>query len=143
MDNMKISIKKHLLTLLAVPAFALSVAGVVAVPTYVSAVDTGCDTAGGLSAAAECAKSEDQPADLFADGGVFQDITDVLLFIIGAVSVVMLIIGGIRYTISQGDSSAVTSAKNTILYAVIGLIVAILAYAVIHYVIGALAAPAE
>ena len=135
---MKISIKKHLLTLLAVPAFALSVAGVVAVPTYAA-----CDTAGGLSSAAECAKSEDQPADLFADGGVFQDITDVLLFIIGAVSVVMLIIGGIRYTISQGDSSAVTSAKNTILYAVIGLVVAILAYAVIHYVIGALAAPAE
>ena len=141
---MKISIKKHLLTLLAVPAFALSVAGVVTVPTYVSAVaDSGCNTSGGLSAAAECAKSEDQPADLFADGGVFQDITDVLLFIIGAVSVVMLIIGGIRYTISQGDSSAVTSAKNTILYAVIGLVVAILAYAVIHYVIGALAAPAE
>ena len=135
---MKISIKKHLLTLLAVPAFALSVAGAVAVPSYAA-----CDTAGGLTAAAECAKSEDQPADLFADGGVFQDITDVLLFIIGAVSVVMLIIGGIRYTISQGDSSAVTSAKNTILYAVIGLVVAILAYAVIHYVIGALATPAE
>ena len=135
---MKISIKKHLLTLLAVPAFALSVAGVVAVPTYAA-----CDTAGGMSAAAECAKSEDQPADLFADGGVFQDVTDVLLFIIGAVSVVMIIFGGIKYTISQGDSSAVTSAKNTILYAVVGLVVAILAYAVIHYVIGALATPAE
>ena len=135
---MKISIKKHLLTLLAVPAFALSVAGVVAVPTYAA-----CDTSGGLSSAAECAKSEDQPADLFADGGVFQDITDVLLFIIGAVSVVMIIFGGIKYTISQGDSSAVTSAKNTILYAVIGLVVAILAYAVIHYVIGAFATPSE
>ena len=135
---MKFNIKRHLLTLLAVPAFALSVAGVFAVPTYAA-----CDTAGGLSGAAECAKSEDQPADLFADGGAFQDITDVLLFIIGAVSVVMLIIGGIRYTISQGDSSAVTGAKNTILYAVIGLVVAILAYAVIHYVIGALATPSE
>jgi multisubunit Na+/H+ antiporter MnhB subunit len=66
---------------------------------------------------------------------VFQTITNVLLFIIGAVSVIMLIIGGVRYTISQGDSSAVTSAKNTILYAVIGLIVAILAYAVVNFVI--------
>ena len=55
--------------------------------------------------------------------------------IIGAVSVVMLIIGGIRYTTSQGDSSAVTSAKNTILYAVIGLVVAILAYAIVNFVV--------
>jgi len=56
--------------------------------------------------------------------------------VIGAVSVVMLIIGGVRYTISQGDSSAVTSAKNTILYSVIGLVVAILAYAAVNFVIG-------
>ena len=47
----------------------------------------------------------------------------------------MLIIGGVRYTVSQGDSAAVTSAKNTILYAIIGLIVAILAYAVVNFVI--------
>jgi multisubunit Na+/H+ antiporter MnhB subunit len=59
----------------------------------------------------------------------------VLLFIIGAVSVIMLIIGGIRYTISQGDQSQVTSAKNTILYAIIGLIVAILAYALVNFVV--------
>jgi glucose uptake protein GlcU len=81
------------------------------------------------------AKGNEQPTDLFGAGGVFQTITNVLLFIIGAVSVIMLIIGGVRYTISQGDSSAVTSAKNTILYAVIGLIVAILAYAVVNFVI--------
>ncbi len=132
---MKTNIKQYLLTLLAVPAFALSVAGVVAPAAY--AVD--CDVNSGINGAAECAKSEDQPAELFADGGIFQKITDVLLFIIGAVSVIMLIIGGVRYTISQGDSSAVTSAKNTILYAIIGLIVAILAYAVVHFVIGSFA----
>ena len=81
------------------------------------------------------AKGEEQPANLFGTGGVFQTITNVLLFIIGAVSVIMLIIGGVRYTVSQGDSAAVTSAKNTILYAIIGLIVAILAYAVVNFVI--------
>ncbi len=47
----------------------------------------------------------------------------------------MLIIGGIRYTISGGDSTAVTSAKNTILYAVIGIIVALLAYAIVNFVL--------
>lgn len=134
---MKINIKRHLLTLLAVPALALSVAGVAAVPAY--AVDTTCDTAGGILGAANCAKSDDQPTELFANGGIFQRITNILLFIIGAVSVIMLIIGGIRYTISQGDSAAVTSAKNTILYAVIGIVVALLAFAIVNYVLVSLA----
>ena len=67
---------------------------------------------------------------------MFQTITNVLLFIIGAVAVIMLIIGGIRYTVSAGDSNAITSAKNTILYAIVGIIVAILAYAVVNWVIG-------
>ena len=136
---MKFNIKRHLLTLLAVPALALSVVGVAAVPAY--AVDpAGCDTTGGILNAAGCAKSADQPASLFDEGGVFQDITNILLFIIGAVSVIMLIIGGIRYTISQGDSAAVTSAKNTILYAIIGIVVALLAFAVVNYVLVSLVA---
>ena len=64
-------------------------------------------------------------------------IVSALLFIIGALAVIMIIIGGIRYTISQGDSTAITSAKNTILYSVIGLIVAIFAYAIVNFVIDA------
>lgn len=122
---MKLNIKKHLLTLLAVPALVVSVS---AAPVYAASNLS-------LGEGVNSAKGNEQPTDLFGAGGVFQTITNVLLFIIGAVSVVMLIIGGVRYTISQGDSSAVTSAKNTILYAVIGLIVAILAYAVVNFVI--------
>lgn len=137
---MKINIKKHLLTLLAVPALALSVAGVAA-PAYAA-----CDAGLGLSNGANCAQGSDQSSCLFGtesgcDGQtpIFKTITNVLLFIIGAVSVIMLILGGIRYTISQGDSSAITSAKNTILYAIIGIIVAILAYAAVNFVIGSFA----
>lgn len=122
---MKLNIKKHLLTLLAVPALVVSVS---AAPVFAA------DNLS-LGEGVNSAKSEEQPTNLFGAGGVFQTVTNVLLFIIGAVSVIMLIIGGVRYTISQGDSSAVTSAKNTILYAVIGLIVAILAYAVVNFVI--------
>lgn len=68
-------------------------------------------------------------------GDMIKIIVNVLLFILGAVAVIMIIIGGIRYTISQGDSGAITSAKNTILYAVIGLVVALLAYAIVNFVI--------
>jgi len=71
--------------------------------------------------------------------GIFKTVTNVLLFIIGAVAVIMLIIGGIRYTVSGGDSGAVTSAKNTILYAVVGIIVAILAFAIVNFVLGSFA----
>ncbi|MBC7764475.1 hypothetical protein H7Y29_02045 [Microbacteriaceae bacterium] len=133
---MKLNIKKHLLTLLAVPALALSVAAVV--PTMAGAV--------GIQDGATAAQGDGQSACLFGsetgcDGQtpIFKTITNVLLFIIGAVSVIMLILGGIRYTVSQGDSSAITSAKNTILYAIIGIVVAILAYAAVNFVIGSFA----
>jgi len=65
----------------------------------------------------------------------FKTIVNVMLYILGAISVIMIVIGGIRYTISGGDSSSTKAAKDTILYAVIGLIVAILAYAIVNFVL--------
>lgn len=90
---------------------------------------------GGIGGGASSARGADQPERLDGSEGMFKRITDVMLFITGAVSVIMLIIGGIRYVVSNGDAGAVTSAKNTILYAIIGIIVTILAYAVVNFVI--------
>ena len=56
-------------------------------------------------------------------------------FIAGIVAVIVIIIGGIRYASSNGDSAGVQSGKNTILYAVVGLIVIIMAAAITNYVI--------
>lgn len=69
---------------------------------------------------------------------VFGNAANTLTFIVGAVSVIMVIIGGLRYTISNGDSKAVGDAKNTILYALIGVGVSVAAYAVIRFVSGAI-----
>jgi len=73
------------------------------------------------------------------EGATLEDsiatIVNILLFLLGAVAVVMIVIGGIRFATSNGDQSAVTSAKNTILYSVIGLIIAILAYAIVNFVL--------
>jgi len=66
---------------------------------------------------------------------VITDVINVALWAIGILSVIMLIFGGIRYTVSGGDSNKVTSAKNTILYAVIGIVVAMLAYAIVNFVL--------
>ena len=94
---------------------------------------------GGVAGGAESARGSDQPADLFGASGTFQTVTNVMLFLVGAVSVIMIIIGGLRYVLSNGDSSQITAAKNTILYAIIGLIVAILAFAIIRFIIGSFA----
>lgn len=81
------------------------------------------------------ARGTQQPANLFGNSGVFSTISDVLLFIIGAVAVIMIIIGGLRYVLSGGDATQVQAAKNTILYSLVGVVVAILAYAIVNFVI--------
>jgi hypothetical protein len=64
-------------------------------------------------------------------------IVNIMLYILGAIAVIMIVIGGIRYTTSNGDSAGISGAKNTILYAIVGLVVAILAYAIVNFVLGA------
>ena len=68
-------------------------------------------------------------------GDIVSKIINFLLFFVGVVSVIMIIYGGIQYTTSAGDSGKVTNAKNTILYAIVGLIVSILAYAIVNFVV--------
>lgn len=80
----------------------------------------------------------DQPSDLFGAEGVFAIISNLMLYIIGALSVIMIIFGGLRYVVSGGNSASVTAAKNTILYAIVGIVVALLAYAIINFVLDAL-----
>jgi hypothetical protein len=72
---------------------------------------------------------------------IIRTIINVMLFIIGILCVIMIIFGGIRYATSTGDKGRVDNAKNTILYAVVGLVVAILAFAIVNWVIGALGTP--
>ena len=91
-----------------------------------------------LREGAEAARCDGCPADLFGEKGAFKQVTNTILYIVGIIAVIMLIIGGIKYVISGGDSKKVTDAKNTILYAIIGLIIAFLSYAIVNFVISAL-----
>ena len=116
------------------PLLAITIIGATA--PVVSAAD--CTNGGtdiSITSGKDCAQGTGTQSSLFGTGSLFETVTNVLLFLIGAVSVIMLIIGGIRYTISGGDSSQITAAKNTILYAVIGIIVALLAYAIVNFVV--------
>lgn len=64
------------------------------------------------------------------------DITGILMWILGIVAVIMIVIGGFKYVTSNGDANAIQSAKNTILYSVIGLVVAILGQTIVKFVVG-------
>lgn len=130
---MKLSIKK-LTSAVAVFAFVVSAAILPVAP-----VSAACDPNSGIAGGIECANpNPGQEASLFGEGSIFTTIVNVLLFIIGAISVIMLIYGGIRYTTSGGNSNSVTAAKNTIMYAIIGLVIAFLAFAVVNWILGAL-----
>jgi len=87
---------------------------------------------------ANCGQANGTATNLFAQGGIFQIASNTLIFLVGAVAVIFLIIGGLRYVISNGDSKNVESAKNTILYAIIGIVVAIISFALVNFVINAL-----
>lgn len=91
-----------------------------------------------LQEGAQAAQCDGCPSNLFGDDGVFKQITNTILYIVGIIAVIMLIIGGIKYVISGGDAKKVTDAKNTILYAIIGLVIAFFAYAIVNFVISAL-----
>jgi len=91
-----------------------------------------------LQEGAEAARCDGCPADLFGPTGAFRQITNTILYIVGIIAVIMLIIGGIKYVVSGGDSKKVTDAKNTVLYAIIGLVIAVFAYAIVNFVISAL-----
>lgn len=63
-------------------------------------------------------------------------VVNILSTVVGIVAVIMIIIGGFKYVTSGGDSSSISNAKQTILYAIVGLIVAGSAQIIVNYVIG-------
>jgi uncharacterized membrane-anchored protein len=58
--------------------------------------------------------------------------------LVGGLAVLFLLIGAVRYVTSNGDQSQLTQAKNTILYAVIGIIVSLSAFAIVQFLVGQL-----
>ena len=85
------------------------------------------------SEGAQSAAPTGAPTDLNAQ---IQNITNTMLLVIGVVAVIMLIVGGFRYVLSNGNEKAISGAKDTILYAIIGIVVALLSYAIVNFVLG-------
>lgn len=67
-----------------------------------------------------------------------QKFIDVFMYTVGITSLIMLIYGGFRYVVSQGSEAGVKAARNTVIYSIIGLLIAILAPIILNAVIGQL-----
>lgn len=117
--------------------------GATAVTLNAGTASAACNTANlNIQNGAECAKANGTRGDLFEEGGIFQTIANTLIFLVGAIAVLFLIIGGLRYVVSNGDPKNVEAAKNTILYAIVGIVVAVLSFAAVQFVINAFTSPA-
>ena len=57
---------------------------------------------------------------------------------VGFIAVAMIVMGGISFATSQGDTAKVAKARNTILYGVVGLVVALLAFAIVNFVLNSI-----
>ncbi len=88
--------------------------------------------------AATCAESPDTEVCQNKDedaGDLIGTLVNVLLFIVGSLAVIMIIVSGILYVISTGDAGKVAKAKNTLMYSVVGLVVAFIAFAIVNWVL--------
>ncbi len=134
--------KKHIARLITAFALVIGVGSTVMVAPSVSAIDMfsgGCGGGGGGGAQTPAtgggsgvcgAKGDDAPT-------LIKNVINILLYLIGIIAVISIIIGGIRYVTSNGDPSGIKGAKDTIMYAVIGLVVAIMAFAIVNFVVTA------
>lgn len=115
------------LLLLAAPGVMLS-----AVPAHAqnTAVCEGVNILDGEGASCDAGNNEGQG---FA--ALSRRIVDIFSIVVGVVSVIMIIIGGFRYIISNGDSNGVQGAKNTILYAIVGLVIVLFAQVIVRFVL--------
>jgi hypothetical protein len=98
-----------------------------------------------MSAAANavtgCPTGTDSSSQLCSDAGggdKFQEtivnVTEIIMYIVGAMSIITIIIGGIKYAVAGGDEQKMTTARRMIIYSLVGLAVAILAWTITNFV---------
>lgn len=74
-----------------------------------------------------------------ANDDLLKNILSLVFITIGAIAVMMVVIGGLKYASSQGDPQAVSKAKNTIIYAIVGLVVSIFSLTIVSFTVGRVA----
>lgn len=117
-----------------VASLIVAIFGVVALAPVasVSALDPLGDVCANSTDSAICDSKPDNASKLI------NDLINILLFIVGALAVIMIIVSGILYVTSSGDAGKVARAKNTLMYSIVGLVVAFIAFAIVNWVLARL-----
>ena len=119
--------------LLASLMLLITMAVVVQPAAATDVFNAACSTPGAGTSSACTGHTKTNP--LIGSGGTLQRVTRIVATITGAVAVIMMIVGGIMYIFSGGDSGKVNSAKNTVLYAAVGLVIIVLAQGLIVFIL--------
>lgn len=122
-------------TLVLSIALLAPVAAPIAVHAQSPSIEDGLCAGSDLSTEGSCNSGSQQEAE-DAVNGIIKTVINIFSLVVGVVSVIMIIIGGLKYITSGGESANVTGAKNTILYAIIGLVVVALAQIIVQFVLG-------
>ncbi len=130
-------IKKFLVV--GIASFTMLIPGLlVPVVGGVASADIKANLCSGVDAAADTTDCAAATSDATGQAGVkaiAKKITAIFSIIVGAISIIMIIYGGFRYITSGGDSSKVGNAKNTLIYAIVGLIIVALAQLIVRFVL--------
>lgn len=113
---------------------SICLGGALALPATAGAIDVinGSACSGGGASNPLCTSKDTAQNDLNSQ---IRNVTNVIMFLLGAVSVIVIIIGGMMYVVSAGDPGRAKKAKDTILYAVVGLVIALFAGAIVNFVV--------
>lgn len=131
-------VKNILLTAAALTVGSTSLLGLATMATVsVASADTNNVTNGLCSGVSTAAGSNgcDTSGTSFSLSGIAASAVNIFSWVVGIVAVIMIIVGGFKYITSGGSSEKIGSAKNTLIYAIIGLIIVALAQFIVHYVI--------
>lgn len=118
---------KNLKLITKTSAGLLFAAAVSLLPAQLVAADSKSEVTGGVTSTG-AGSSLDIP-------GFITSVVNLLSFVVGALAVIMIMVGGFKYVTSGGDSGKVTSAKNTIMYAIIGIVIVVLAQTIVQFVL--------
>ena len=95
-----------------------------------------CGTRGGeWDTVSETCSADEDTGDETTVNDIIKKVINILSWVVGVVSVIMIIIAGFKYVTSGGNDSSVSSAKNTILYAIVGLVIVALAQVIVRFVL--------
>lgn len=132
---MSAKVKTYLTVILSVFAFSLPVlipAASYACSNIQNEIGTGAGEATSEVAASQCGTGSNITQGI---GGVAKTVVNILSIVVGIIAVIMIIYGGLRYITSGGESGNVSSAKNTLLFAIIGLVIVAIAQIIVHWVL--------